>query len=88
MYKRQEWELVFLPSLAEGVFPGGRVTDNWLRNAGVLPAPLRGDAASVPQLAEVSDSATKAYDAALRDELRRGDDRLAYVAVTLSLIHI
>lgn len=86
--KGLEWELVFLPSLAEGVFPGGRVTDNWLKNAGVLPAPLRGDAASVPQLVEVSDSATKAYDAALRDELRRGDDRLAYVAVTRARQHL
>lgn len=86
--KGLEWELVFLPALAEGVFPGGRLTDNWLRNAGVLPAALRGDAESVPQLDEVTDSAAKAYEAALRDELRRGDDRLAYVAVTRARQHL
>lgn len=86
--KGLEWELVFLPALAEGVFPGGRVTDNWLKNPGVLPAPLRGDAESVPQLAEVSDTAAKAYDAALKQDLRRGDDRLAYVAVTRARQHL
>lgn len=86
--KGLEWELVFLPALAEGVFPGGRVTDNWLRNPGVLPAALRGDAASVPQLADVTDAATKEYDAALRAELRKGDDRLAYVAVTRARRHL
>lgn len=86
--KGLEWELVFLPALAEGVFPGGRVTDNWLKNAGVLPAALRGDAASVPQLADVTDAATKDYDAALKAELRKGDDRLAYVAVTRARQHL
>jgi len=86
--KGLEWEVVFLPALAEGVFPGGRVTDNWLRNAGVLPATLRGDAASVPQLEDVTDAATKAYDQALRAELRRGDDRLAYVAATRARQHL
>jgi len=86
--KGLEWELVFLPALADGVFPGGRVTDNWLRNAGVLPAALRGDSASVPQLADVTDAATKEYDAALRADFRRGDDRLAYVAVTRARQHL
>ncbi len=86
--KGLEWELVFLPALADGVFPGGRVTDNWLRNAGVLPAALRGDAGSVPQLSEVTDAAAKDYEAALKDELRRSDDRLAYVAVTRARQHL
>ena len=86
--KGLEWELVFLPALADGIFPGGRLTDNWLRNAGVLPAALRGDAASVPQLDEVTDAATKSYEQALKDELRRGDDRLAYVAVTRARQHL
>ena len=86
--KGLEWELVFLPALADTVFPGGRLTDNWLKNAGVLPAALRGDAASVPQLDDVTDAATKAYEAALRAELRKGDDRLAYVAVTRARQHL
>ncbi len=86
--KGLEWELVFLPALADGVFPGGRVSDNWLKNAGVLPAGLRGDAACVPQLEDVTDAATKAYEAELKAELRRGDDRLAYVAVTRARQHL
>ena len=36
--KGLEWHAVFLPGMAEGVFPGDRVTDNWVTNAGVLPA--------------------------------------------------
>ncbi|WP_040160356.1 ATP-dependent DNA helicase [Nigerium massiliense] len=86
--KGLEWELVFLPALADGVFPSDRVTDNWLKNAGVIPADLRGDAASVPQLADVTDAATKDYARQLKDENRRGDDRLAYVAVTRARQHL
>ena len=48
--KGLEWEVVFLPALMKGVFPSDRVTDNWLTNPGVLPADLRGDADSIPQL--------------------------------------
>lgn len=86
--KGLEWELVFLPALADTVFPSNRVTDNWLKNPGVIPADLRGDAASVPQLADVTHAATKTYDEALKRELRRGDDRLAYVAVTRARRHL
>lgn len=80
--KGLEWELVVLPALADRVFPSDRATGNWLTSSGTLPSDLRGDAASIPQLADVSDAATKAYRDDLKDELRRGDDRLAYVAVT------
>lgn len=29
--------MVFLPGMAEGVFPNDRVTENWVSNAAVLP---------------------------------------------------
>ncbi|MEA5117623.1 MAG: ATP-dependent helicase, partial [Propionicimonas sp.] len=80
--KGLEWEVVFLPALAAGVFPGDRVTGNWLTNAAVLPAPLRGDAAAVPQLAEVSNAGVTGFGEALKQDNRLGEDRLAYVAVT------
>lgn len=80
--KGLEWHAVFLPGMAEGVFPGDRVTDNWVTNAGVLPAGLRGDAAAVPQLAEASDAGFKQYAAELKQQIRHAEDRLAYVAVT------
>jgi ATP-dependent DNA helicase UvrD/PcrA len=80
--KGLEWEVVFLPGMAENVFPNDRVTENWVTNAAVLPAELRGDAAAIPQLAEASDAAFKEYAAALKTQARHAEDRLAYVAVT------
>jgi ATP-dependent DNA helicase UvrD/PcrA len=80
--KGLEWEAVFLPALMQGTFPSDRVTDNWVTNPAVLPADLRGDAGSIPQLAEASNSAMAAYKAALSEQQRLAEDRLAYVAVT------
>lgn len=86
--KGLEWEHVYLPALADKVFPSDRIQGNWLSASAVLPADLRGDAANVPQLADVTDAATKQYAEALRSEARRGDDRLAYVAVTRARQHL
>ena len=80
--KGLEWEVVFLPALMKGVFPSDRVTDNWLTNPGVLPADLRGDAGSIPQLRETSNAAVQSYKEALKDQQLRAEDRLAYVAAT------
>ncbi len=80
--KGLEWEVVFLPALMKGVFPSDRVTDNWLTNPGVLPADLRGDAGSIPQLRETSNPAVQSYKEALKDQQLRAEDRLAYVAAT------
>ena len=80
--KGLEWQAVFLPGLADAVFPNDRVTDNWVSNAGVLPAELRGDAATVPQLQDASDPAFKQYATELKQQIRHAEDRLAYVAVT------
>ncbi|HEU5486972.1 MAG TPA: ATP-dependent DNA helicase [Microlunatus sp.] len=80
--KGLEWDVVFLPALMKGVFPSDRVTDNWLTNPGVLPADLRGDAGSIPQLAETSNAAVQAYKEALKQQQLLAEDRLAYVAVT------
>jgi DNA helicase-2/ATP-dependent DNA helicase PcrA len=80
--KGLEWPMVFLPALMKGVFPSERVTDNWVTNAAVLPAELRGDAAAVPQLAEASNAAMIAYRERLAEEQLLAEDRLAYVGVT------
>ena len=80
--KGLEWERVYLPGLADKVFPSDRVSDNHLRNAAVIPAPLRGDALSIPQVSQVTDGGFQAYGNDLKLEQRRAEDRLAYVAVT------
>lgn len=86
--KGLEWEVVYLPALVDKVFPSDRVQGNWLTRADVLPADLRGDADNVPQLTDMSDAAAKGYAEALKSEARRGDDRLAYVAVTRARQHL
>lgn len=80
--KGLEWELVILPGLVEGVFPSERVSDNWVSAAAALPADLRGDAGSIPQLAETSNAAIAEYKAALKAQQLLSEDRLAYVAAT------
>ncbi|HLL64108.1 MAG TPA: ATP-dependent DNA helicase [Propionibacteriaceae bacterium] len=80
--KGLEWEAVFLPALMQGTFPSDRVTDNWVTNPAVLPADLRGDATSIPQLAEATNAAMGEYKTALSAQQQLAEDRLAYVAVT------
>ena len=80
--KGLEWEAVFLPALMKGVFPSDRVTDNWVMNPAVLPADLRGDAASIPQLSETTYAGMIDYKEQLRRQQLLAEDRLAYVAVT------
>ena len=80
--KGLEWEVVFLPALMQGIFPSDRVTDNWVTNPAVLPADLRGDAASIPQLAEATNEAMTQYKAELTQQQLLAEDRLGYVGVT------
>ena len=80
--KGLEWDVVFLPALMEGVFPSDRVTDNWVTTPGVLPADLRGDAGEIPQLQGYENGDFAAYKAALKEQQRLAEDRLAYVAAT------
>lgn len=80
--KGLEWPVVFLPGLATGVFPNERVTGNWLSSAAALPYPLRGDAASLPQLGTVDHREIGAFGTALSAQQVLSEDRLAYVAVT------
>ena len=80
--KGLEMEVVFLPHMIDGVFPNDKLTDYWVRNRAVLPAPLRGDAASIPQLTGYEKFHFDQYQDSVRREGRLSEDRLAYVAFT------
>lgn len=80
--KGLEWPCVFVPFVAETVFPSTRGRASWLGNASALPSALRGDAGSLPVLAEWSPSAGKEYRAACREQDHLEEVRLAYVAYT------
>lgn len=80
--KGLEWPVVFLPGLTEGVFPNTGSVDNWLTNPAVLPHPLRGDSASLPELTGLTNPAFDAQVDGCRKTQLRSEDRLAYVALT------
>ena len=85
--KGLEFPMVFVPSVAEGAFPGGAARGEWPTSASSVPWPLRDDCsddlASFPPPDESPrDKHHKAYREVLRDLQRADDERLAYVAMT------
>ena len=48
--KGLEWDVVAVPHLVDGVFPGRKSAARWLTSPAELPFPLRGDAADLPAL--------------------------------------
>ncbi|WP_412540400.1 UvrD-helicase domain-containing protein [Longispora sp. K20-0274] len=77
--KGLEWDVVAVAGLNDGLFPdpAGKA-DAWLQGLGVLPFPLRGDAAELPEFT----GTIKDFDAAWKAHGEREERRLAYVAVT------
>jgi DNA helicase-2/ATP-dependent DNA helicase PcrA len=89
--KGLEWQVVAVPHLVNGVFPGKRRSASWLRSVTELPADLRGDAQDLPTLRIADDANRKEIETALEQhneefEHRRliEDRRLFYVALTRS----
>ena len=80
--KGLEWDVVFLPMLAEGVFPSGRGRARWVSAAKELPGPLRGDAATLPSVPAWSGPGLDAFQAQARECELREERRLGYVALT------
>jgi DNA helicase-2/ATP-dependent DNA helicase PcrA len=80
--KGLEWDHVFLVGVCETRFPSNRSRTLWTSSPAVLPAPLRGDAGDLPQLAGHDKAALDAYRQATRDHDREEELRLGYVAFT------
>ncbi len=80
--KGLEWDAVFLVGVCETRFPSNRSRTLWTSSPAILPAPLRGDAGDLPQLAGHDKAALDAYRAATRDHDAEEELRLGYVAFT------
>jgi DNA helicase-2/ATP-dependent DNA helicase PcrA len=69
MAKGAEWDVVAVPGLAQGTFPGANASDpdNWITNERHIPFALRGDADILPTFswnaATTNAQAKKAIDA-------------------------
>jgi DNA helicase-2/ATP-dependent DNA helicase PcrA len=80
--KGLEWESVFLVGVCETRFPSNRSRTLWTSSPAVLPAPLRGDAADLPQLQGHDKKALDDYRADTRAHDATEELRLGYVAFT------
>lgn len=86
--KGLEWATVFCVGVGEGRFPSTRGRSLWCSSPSVLPAPLRGDAGDLPQLAGHDKPAIEAYRADTRKHEAEEELRLGYVAFTRPEHHL
>ena len=97
MSKGAEWDVVAVPGLAEGTFPGINKSDpdNWITNERHIPFALRGDSAELPVFsfngAKKNSEAKKAiedYGKVCNATKIREEIRLGYVAFTRARTHL
>ena len=80
--KGLEWDAVFLVGVARHKFPTSQGRVKWTSGPAVLPNPLRGDVADLPQLSEFTAKALKAFGEDTKAHDQEEELRLAYVAFT------
>ena len=80
--KGLESDVVVLPDLTKDVFPSSRGRSRWPTTPSVLPAPLRGDAETLPVLLELTGKSLDAYVKEEKDASALEERRLGYVAIT------
>jgi DNA helicase II / ATP-dependent DNA helicase PcrA len=85
--KGLQWPAVFVPGLAAGrrsqVFPAKpQVSTRWTDNARLIPFPLRGDRADLPELGTLEPYSLDVFNEACADRELAEERRLAYVAAT------
>ena len=86
--KGLEWSSVFVACAGRTRFPSERGRTLWTSSPANIPAPLRGDAADLPQLQGFDKPALDAYREACKKHDATEELRLGYVALTRAARHL
>ncbi|MFI6930508.1 UvrD-helicase domain-containing protein [Streptomyces sp. NPDC050287] len=80
--KGLEWDVVAVPGLVTGTFPSSQGREKWTSQGKVLPHELRGDAATLPDVASWNPRGLKAFQEAMKEHQHTEELRLGYVTFT------
>ncbi len=80
--KGLEWDVVAVPGLVSRQFPSEQARESWIGRAKVLPHALRGDAATLPEVAEWTARGVKDFKEAMKQHQETEELRLGYVTFT------
>ncbi|MGV9254075.1 UvrD-helicase domain-containing protein [Streptomyces sp. NPDC003697] len=80
--KGLEWDVVVVPGLVTGTFPSGQGREKWTAQGKVLPHALRGDADTLPDVAEWDARGMKSFHEAMKEHQHTEELRLGYVTFT------
>ncbi|MET0951916.1 MAG: UvrD-helicase domain-containing protein [Aeromicrobium sp.] len=80
--KGLEYDVVFVPFVSKGIFPDAKGRPRWVTVASALPAALRGDRDSIPDVEDWTTAGLNDYKAATSADALMEERRLAYVAFT------
>ncbi|MFY1678681.1 MULTISPECIES: UvrD-helicase domain-containing protein [unclassified Streptomyces] len=80
--KGLEWDVVVVPGLVAGAFPGERGREKWTARGRVLPHALRGDRDTLPEVESWDARGMKSFHQRMRDHQHVEELRLGYVAFT------